>query len=179
VDDSICSNHLIKSGDYIIMSSDGLFDNLYEDEIAMLINKHHQDFYSHSVQVNLSNESSNPSSTSSSNQSSNESFNPSSNPSSKPSSNESSNPSSTSSSSSSLLSLDKEIDSTTSKLNSATINDSSFNTNNTNNNNNNNNDSLGLVSEEFLNSTCQLLVAKASNAGIKRDDMLIMLTYIV
>jgi hypothetical protein len=144
VDDSICSNHLIKSGDYIIMSSDGLFDNLYEDEIAMLINKHYQDFYSHSVQVNLSNESSNPSSTSSSNPSSNESFNPSStsssnessNPSSKPSSNESSNPSSTSSSSSSLLSLDKEIDSTTSKLNSATINDSSFNTNNNNNNNN-------------------------------------------
>ena len=33
-------SHKVKSGDFIIISSDGLFDNLYEDEIAMVINNH-------------------------------------------------------------------------------------------------------------------------------------------
>lgn len=36
-DDSICSSHQLKSGDYLIVSSDGLFDNLYEDEIALIV----------------------------------------------------------------------------------------------------------------------------------------------
>jgi serine/threonine protein phosphatase PrpC len=39
-DDSICQSHQIKSGDYLIISSDGLFDNLYEDEIALIIQEH-------------------------------------------------------------------------------------------------------------------------------------------
>ena len=36
-DDSISASHQLKSGDYLIVSSDGLFDNLYEDEIALII----------------------------------------------------------------------------------------------------------------------------------------------
>ena len=32
--------HEVKTGDFLILSSDGLFDNLYEDEIALIINNH-------------------------------------------------------------------------------------------------------------------------------------------
>lgn len=32
--------HRLKSGDFILISSDGLFDNLYEDEIALLVDRH-------------------------------------------------------------------------------------------------------------------------------------------
>lgn len=39
-EDSICLKHKIKFGDFLILSSDGLFDNLYEDEIALIINNH-------------------------------------------------------------------------------------------------------------------------------------------
>lgn len=38
-EDSICHSHLIKSGDFLIISSDGMFDNLYEDEIALIIDQ--------------------------------------------------------------------------------------------------------------------------------------------
>jgi protein phosphatase PTC7 len=41
-EDSVCQTHRIKSGDFLIVSSDGLFDNLYEDEIAMIITNHIQ-----------------------------------------------------------------------------------------------------------------------------------------
>jgi len=41
-EDSVCQTHRIKSGDLLIVSSDGLFDNLYEDEIAMIITNHIQ-----------------------------------------------------------------------------------------------------------------------------------------
>jgi serine/threonine protein phosphatase PrpC len=33
-------SHEVRTGDFIIISSDGLFDNLYEDEIALVINSH-------------------------------------------------------------------------------------------------------------------------------------------
>lgn len=39
-DDSIPNTHAIKSGDFLIISTDGLFDNLYEDEIALIIHDH-------------------------------------------------------------------------------------------------------------------------------------------
>ena len=32
--------HEIKRNDFLILSTDGLFDNLYEDEIALIINNH-------------------------------------------------------------------------------------------------------------------------------------------
>ena len=32
--------HTVKSGDLLIISSDGLFDNLYEDEIALILNQY-------------------------------------------------------------------------------------------------------------------------------------------
>ena len=38
-EDSICHSHLTKSGDFLVLSSDGLFDNLYEDEIALIVNE--------------------------------------------------------------------------------------------------------------------------------------------
>jgi len=37
-EDSICLKHRVKLGDFVVLSSDGLFDNLYEDEIAQIIN---------------------------------------------------------------------------------------------------------------------------------------------
>lgn len=37
-EDSICLKHRVKFGDFVVLSSDGLFDNLYEDEIALIIN---------------------------------------------------------------------------------------------------------------------------------------------
>lgn len=39
-DDSLRNSHQLKQGDYLIISSDGLFDNLYEDEIAMIVQEH-------------------------------------------------------------------------------------------------------------------------------------------
>lgn len=39
-DDSVRTNHRVRPGDLLIISSDGLFDNLYEDEIAMVISNH-------------------------------------------------------------------------------------------------------------------------------------------
>lgn len=39
-EDSICLTHHVQSGDFLLLSSDGLFDNLYEDEIALIINNH-------------------------------------------------------------------------------------------------------------------------------------------
>ena len=38
-EDSICQSHLVKRGDFILISSDGMFDNLYEDEIALIIDQ--------------------------------------------------------------------------------------------------------------------------------------------
>ena len=35
--------HEIQSGDLLVISTDGLFDNLYEDEIAMIISEHIND----------------------------------------------------------------------------------------------------------------------------------------
>ncbi len=35
--DSVCLTHDIKRGDILVLSTDGLFDNLYEDEIALII----------------------------------------------------------------------------------------------------------------------------------------------
>jgi serine/threonine protein phosphatase PrpC len=32
--------HIVKTGDILIISSDGLFDNLYEDEIALIVDNH-------------------------------------------------------------------------------------------------------------------------------------------
>ena len=32
--------HEIQSGDILVISTDGLFDNLYEDEIGLIINEH-------------------------------------------------------------------------------------------------------------------------------------------
>jgi hypothetical protein len=39
-DDSVCMTHIVKTGDILIISSDGLFDNLYEDEIALIVDNH-------------------------------------------------------------------------------------------------------------------------------------------
>ncbi len=39
-DDSTLQTHEILSGDFLVISTDGLFDNLYEDEIALIINEH-------------------------------------------------------------------------------------------------------------------------------------------
>ena len=36
-EDSICKSHRLQHGDLIVISSDGLFDNVYEDEIALII----------------------------------------------------------------------------------------------------------------------------------------------
>jgi protein phosphatase PTC7 len=36
-EDSICLQHSLKTGDFLLLSSDGLFDNLYEDEIALIL----------------------------------------------------------------------------------------------------------------------------------------------
>ncbi len=36
----MCHSHHLKQGDYLIISSDGLFDNLYEDEIALIVQEH-------------------------------------------------------------------------------------------------------------------------------------------
>jgi protein phosphatase PTC7 len=36
-EDSNCLQHSLKTGDLLLLSSDGLFDNLYEDEIALII----------------------------------------------------------------------------------------------------------------------------------------------
>ena len=39
-EDSICLQHSLKTGDFLLLSSDGLFDNLYEDEIALILQDH-------------------------------------------------------------------------------------------------------------------------------------------
>jgi serine/threonine protein phosphatase PrpC len=89
--DSICLTHEIKAGDFLVLSTDGLFDNLYEDEIALIINNHIQNHSQDTKTV----------------------INP-----------------------------------------------------------------LPRITSDLLNSTCDLLVQKACKAGIKRDDMLIILIYI-
>merc|ERR1711884_879621 len=90
-EDSICNSHLVKSGDFLIISSDGIFDNLYEDEIALIIDQ------------NINDES---------------------------------------------LNLCAQQHSPTK------------------------------ITNELLSSICDILVQKASKAGIKQDDMLVMLVYI-
>ncbi|RNA44882.1 phosphatase PTC7 -like protein [Brachionus plicatilis] len=100
-DDSLCQTHEIKSGDFILLSSDGLFDNLYEDEIALIIDNHIQSSFLQSSFDNLNDEAK------------------------------------------------KTVISSSSS-----------------------------ISSELLSSACELLVQKAENAGIKRDDMLIILAYV-
>ena len=39
-EDSICLQHSLKAGDFLLLSSDGLFDNLYEDAIALILKNH-------------------------------------------------------------------------------------------------------------------------------------------
>jgi hypothetical protein len=39
-EDSILQTHYLQSGDFVLISTDGLFDNLYEDEIALIIFEH-------------------------------------------------------------------------------------------------------------------------------------------
>lgn len=85
-EDSICHSHLVKSGDFLLISSDGMFDNLYEDEIALVIDQ---------------------------------------------------------------------------SINSFEFADSSSE-----------------ITSELLSSICQIIVQRASKAGIKQDDMLVMLIYI-
>lgn len=46
--------HCLKSGDFLLISSDGLFDNLYEDEIALLVDKHMKSLPSVSSSSSLS-----------------------------------------------------------------------------------------------------------------------------
>ncbi|CAF0804478.1 unnamed protein product [Brachionus calyciflorus] len=98
-EDSLCQTHEIKSGDFILLSSDGLFDNLYEDEIALIIDNH--------IQSKIK------------------------------------------------LSMDQLDEISDKKL---------VNPN--------------LITKELLSSCCEILVQKAANAGIKRDDMLIILVYV-
>ena len=38
--DANCLTHQTKPGDFLLLSTDGLFDNLYEDEIAHIIDNH-------------------------------------------------------------------------------------------------------------------------------------------
>lgn len=46
--------HRLEAGDFLLISSDGLFDNLYEDEIALLVDKHISERSSRSSPSSLS-----------------------------------------------------------------------------------------------------------------------------
>lgn len=58
-EDSICQSHQLKPGDYLIISSDGLFDNLYEDEIALIIQNHISDTTASSTSTSSSSNNNN------------------------------------------------------------------------------------------------------------------------
>ena len=49
----------MKPGDYLIISSDGLFDNLYEDEIALIIQNHISDTTASSTSTSSSSSNNN------------------------------------------------------------------------------------------------------------------------
>lgn len=131
-DDSIVQTHEIQSGDLLVISTDGLFDNLYEDEIAMIISEHINDKLKengrHISLVGIDDQD----------QSANH------------------DPILINSLEEAVNKLDINLDDK---------NDKTLNFNN-------------LISSDMLESACDLLIQKASKAGIKRDDMLIMLIYV-
>lgn len=53
-EDSVSMTHRLEAGDFLLISSDGLFDNLYEDEIALLVDKHISERSSRSSPSSLS-----------------------------------------------------------------------------------------------------------------------------
>jgi serine/threonine protein phosphatase PrpC len=106
-------SHEVKSGDFIIVSSDGLWDNLYEDEIAMVLNNYFDGLFLSSYNQNNPNI------------------------------------------------IDDAINNITNNTDHHKTSNHEYN-----------------YTQDNLSSACELLVQRASNAGIKRDDMLIMLIYI-
>jgi len=129
-EDSVSMTHRLEAGDFLLISSDGLFDNLYEDEIALLVDKHISERSSRSSPSSLS----------------------------------------------SMMAPVEDV-----VVGGGTDADSSIVALSANSNNSSANKTVmhQHISSEILSSACQLLVERASLAGIKKDDMLIMLIYIM